>query len=175
MYDIHPIQTEADLREEISNLRSQLSEAQKESNEIQKALNMLKSFCIKKGYDLTELIGDVKIKKPISEMTKEEIIEENKEVVKRQESKFSQLPTDTASFPTFEEEQKQYEENLKNNPLDPVANTLLKNLDLELKSQCRKDFLNLRISEGKFSADIIKEFETLTGKEVLTIIQQAKK
>lgn len=96
-----------DLEDRVNELSNENLNYWDENNQLRCALELLKQFCLDSGLDLTPLIGSHK--KPIKDMSKEELIEANKDVVKRQATKLVRSK-ETEPFPSFEEQMKKYEE-----------------------------------------------------------------
>lgn len=70
-----------------TSLYNEIEKLTKENKEIQEALNLLKDFCVKKGYDLSELFGPSLTTKKLREMSSEEIKQVNNNINERQKTR----------------------------------------------------------------------------------------
>jgi intergrase/recombinase len=82
----------------VEEYKIKIEETKRESEKYSKALAALEKNCTENGIDLNALVNKLPNK-----MTKEELIEANKDIIKRQKGKLSTYPSDAVPQPTFEQ------------------------------------------------------------------------
>jgi hypothetical protein len=99
-----------DLSTQVWDYARMLEKSQLEVNQFKESLNILKDFCVKKNYDLEELLG-YQPSKPIYKMTGEEIVARNGEINERQRKLVAVRPPEAVAYPANEELVERYEKN----------------------------------------------------------------